>query len=219
MIIIASETQRFWEIAQIGIPAIVSVAAIFLAASISRTEERTKRIEEMTLVNLSTYIGFLNSFLSDISNIENEMMNYVRYSSQIIKHGINQAAIVNDPIDKAFFIVKKVQNEISKLPVNESTEVYVGLCQQIYDRITNPELWKEVGSKYQTNSITCVMTINERFFNKDKKFIEEYSAMFEPEGASKNSVEDVRKLIILYNEEIISEFYSFKKNPSKWLKI
>lgn len=49
MIIIASETQRFWEIAQIGIPAIVSVAAIFLAASISRTEERTKRIEEMTL--------------------------------------------------------------------------------------------------------------------------------------------------------------------------
>lgn len=203
------------EVISIIIPSLVSIIAIFIAARVSRNEERRMRIEEVTGNNIVKHIACLNKFLSDLTEVQNDVQNYVFYSSQIIK--INEykfctSASLNETTKR----INDIQKRIVKEYGSETNSVYANLCCQLYPKITYPELWRTIGSRYLEGSINVVVLIGKKYFEKDKVFIENYSSMFTGHGAEINSIEDIRRFVIEHNQEVLDIYYQYQKDPNSW---
>lgn len=205
------------EVISIIIPSLVSIIAIFIAARVSKNEERRMRIEEVTGNNIVKHIACLNKFLSDLTEVQNDVQNYIIYSSQIIEIGKDKFSIT-DSLDDTTERINAIQKRIVKEYGPEPNSVYATLCLQLFSKITNPELWRIIGSKYLDESINFVVLIGKKYFEKDKVFIENYSSMFTAKGSKINSIEDIRKYVIKHNQDILNIYYQYQKDPNSWRK-
>lgn len=125
---------------------------------------------------------------------------------------------ITDSLDDTTERINAIQKRIVKEYGPEPNSVYATLCLQLFSKITNPELWRIIGSKYLDESINFVVLIGKKYFEKDKVFIENYSSMFTAKGSKINSIEDIRKYVIKHNQDILNIYYQYQKDPNSWRK-
>lgn len=207
-----------WEIARIVIPAIVSIAAIFIAASISRHGERTKRRDEMIQANFINYINCLNSFLSEVLIVGNDMVDCKKFFYLLINSKEDYNQIIKLPLKKAVSEIRQNNETLKTLKIEHMNQANYNLYLKLYTKASDTMLLADIGKKYGRDLVSHVMVITEELFEKHNNFMGSYSLMFSGDAPDKVSIYSLIQFIEQYNKEIGQEFFSFQEKSGKWLK-